>query len=249
MKTQIHWLTFSLSLFLFSIPCHSEELNTQEILAFSDRTRGGFKEGMEWNVKLYSVEDGETSEREFFVKSKLDNSYVESTSPQKFKGEVYIFNARTIWFYKTGLRKPIAISAKQKLSGVASNGDIASTNYVRDYSVTSHSSEKFNGEDCYLMHLKSKASDTTYDQIDYWISKKSKLGLKADFLSLSGKVMKTAVFKYDNKISYEGVNYPFVSEMKITDAKNSNLQSTLIYSPPHIKKHPDSLFNVNNLLR
>lgn len=227
----------------------AETVDTQKILEYSDRTRGGIKEGLEWTVKLNSVEEGDSTDREFFIKNKVDDSYVESKAPQKFKGEVFIFNGRTFWFFKPGLRKPVAISARQKLSGLASNGDIASTNYVRDYSATFTKMDNINNEECYLLRLKSKATDTTYDQIDYWISKQSGLALKADFLSLSGKTLKTAVFAYKNKVTYKGSTFPFVSEMKITDNKNKNNYSILAYTPPILKNHPASLFNVNNLLR
>lgn len=230
-------------------PGMAESIDVQKILQYSDRTRGGIDDGLEWSVILATTEDGETSKREFFVKNKLDDSYVESLTPQKYKGEIFIFNGRTIWYFKPGLRKPIAISSKQKLSGVASNGDIASTNYVRDYSANLERSETLEKEDCHVLHLKAKASDTTYDQITYWVSKKSGLAIKADFLSLSGKVMKTAFFAYKNSITYKGETYPFVSEMKIIDSKNGQNQSILVYSSPKIKKYSSSLFNVNNLVR
>lgn len=242
-------ILISSAFLLLAVPTLAETVNTKKILEYSDRTRGGIQEGLEWTVKLKSVDEGDTTEREFFIKNKVDDSYVESKAPQKFKGEVFVFNGRTFWFFKTGLRKPVAISARQKLSGVASNGDIASTNYVRDYIATYEKNEPINNEDCYLLHLKSKAPDTTYDQINYWISKKSGLALKADFLSLSGKVLKSAFFTYNNKIVYKGTTYPFVSEMKIVDSKNIQNQSILAYSPPKVKNHPASLFNVNNLLR
>ena len=239
--TLITMVTFSINA--------AETVDTNKILEYSDRTRGGIKEGLEWKVNLNSLDEGDKTEREFFVKNKVNDSYVESLTPKKNKGEVFVFNSRTIWFFKPGLRKPVAISARQKLSGVASNGDIASTNYVRDYAATFSKIEPINGEDCYLLNLKSKATDTTYDRINYWVSKKTGLALKADFQSLSGKTLKTAVFSYGNKVTYKGETFPFISEMKITDAKNIKNQSTLTYAIPTVKNHPDSLFNVNNLLR
>ncbi|MEY4615267.1 MAG: hypothetical protein RJB66_227 [Pseudomonadota bacterium] len=242
-------LLLTLSLLALSPLSLAETIDVQKILEFSDRTRGGIDEGLEWTVNLTTAEDGETSERRFFIKNKREDSFVESMAPQKYKGEVFVFNGRTIWFFKPGLRKPIAISSKQKLSGVASNGDIASTNYVRDYSGTFIKLEPIENEECYLLHLKSKANDTTYDQINYWVSKKSGLAIKSDFLSVSGKIMKTAFFKYQNKITYKNETYPFVSEMRIIDSKNSQNQSTLIYSSPKIRNHSTSLFNVNNLVR
>lgn len=227
----------------------SGEINTAKIMEYADRTRGAIPEGLEWNVKLSTTEDDDTTEREFFIQYKNNDSYVESKAPAKYKGEIYLFKGRSLWYFKPGLRAPISISARQKLSGPASNGDIASTNYSKDYTATFVKMDTFNNDDCYLLHLKSKADDTTYDQIHYWISKKSGLALKAEFLSLQGKALKSALFKYDNQLVYKGEKYPFINEMKITDAKNVKNQSTLTYTLPRVVKLTDSLFNVNNLKR
>ena len=59
-----------------------------------------------------------------------------------------LFNDRIIWFVKPGLRRPVSISARQRLSGDAANGDIASTNYARDYEGTLAGEEAVNGEPC-----------------------------------------------------------------------------------------------------
>lgn len=225
------------------------EINITKIIEYADRTRGAIPEGLEWIVKLSTVEDDESTEREFFIQYKNNDSYVESKAPAKYKGETYLFKGRSLWYFKPGLRAPISISARQKLSGPASNGDIASTNYGKDYTATFIKMETFNNDNCYLFHLKSKTDDTTYDQIHYWISKKSGLALKAEFLSLQGKPLKSALFKYDNELVYKGEKYPFINEMKITDAKNVKNQSTLSYTLPRVVKLPDSLFNVNNLKR
>ena len=106
------------------------------LLKASDQNRGGMAEGVSWNIKIESSEDGDTTVREFSVKAKDRDAHVEATSPARNKGEVFIFNDRNMWFFKPSLKKPVAISARQKLSGQAANGDIASTNYARDYTPT-----------------------------------------------------------------------------------------------------------------
>ncbi len=240
----------TIALLTFSVLSNAAEtVDVKKILDYSDRTRGGIKGGLEWDVTLQSWENDDESVREFKVKLKDNDSYVESLKPAKNKGEVMLFNTRSLWFYKPALSKPIAISARQKLTGVASNGDIASTAYARDYEGKFDKIEVINNEECYLLHLKSVAKDTTYDKIDYWISKKSGLGLKSNFLSLSGKIMKTASFVYKNKVKIDGKEYPFISEMTIVDAKNPKIKSVLTYNSPILKSQPDSLFKINNLIR
>ncbi len=239
--------------FVFGIGLLSQTLQAAEdpkaILEEADRARGGIKTGVSWKVKLDSTEDGDETSTTYKVRAAGNNAHVETVEPARSKGELFLFNDRTIWFYKPSLKKPVAISARQKLFGQAANGDIASTNYARDYEGKLVGEEKVSGEDCYVLELKASGEGTTYDGIKYWVSKKKKLGLKAEFLSLQGKVLKIAEFKYGNKIKYKGKSYDFVSEMKLMDANSKKNFSVMTYTQPATEDVPASLFNVNNLLR
>lgn len=248
MKSQVLHCALGLSLAISSLHALAAE-DPKTLLEQSDRARGGVKKGVSWKVKLDTTEDGDTSSTTYKVRSMTNNAYVEVIEPARSKGEVLLFNDRTIWFYKPSLKKPVAISARQKLSGQAANGDIASTNYARDYKGKIIGEEKVNGEDCYVLELKSVGEGTTYDGIKYWISKKKKLGVKADFLSLQGKPLKSAEFKYANSLKVDGKTFEFVSEMKIVDARNKKNVSVMTYTTPKMEASPASLFNANNLLR
>lgn len=223
--------------------------NANELLQQSDRSRGGLKGGLVWDITIDSVEDGNTTQRSFKVKARGDDALASATAPSRNKGEVFLFNNRTMWFYKPGLRKPVAISARQKLTGQAANGDIASTHYSRDYEGEVTGSEVVAGERAWVVELKAKNKDVTYDQIRYWISEKAKLGLKAEFLSLEGKVLKTATFEYGNSVQSEGAKLPFVSKMKIQDAKIAANHSTITYQQPTPAEIAPSTFNINNLVQ
>ena len=80
-----------------------------------------------------STENGESSNVTYEVKVLGTDALAEVKSPPRQKGELVLFNDRTLWFFKPGLRKPVNISPRQKLIGQAANGDIASTQYARDY--------------------------------------------------------------------------------------------------------------------
>jgi hypothetical protein len=220
-----------------------------DLLKASDQGRGGIQEGISWKAKILTVENNEESEREFFVQAKLDNAYVQAIAPARNKGEVYLFNDREMWFFKPSLKKPVAISSRQKLTGQAANGDIASTHYSRDYNATLEKTEQINGEKFHVLILKAKSSKMTYDQIRYWISDKDKLAKKAEFLTLQGQVFKLAEIEYNNFLLRDSKKYPFVSRLTISDAKFKNNKSTINYSDPKIENISDSLFKVNNLTR
>lgn len=220
-----------------------------DLLKTSDRARGGIKGGVVWDAKITTIEDSETSERTFSVKAKGDDAYVEALAPARNKGEVFLFNDRNMWFFKPSLRKPVSISARQKLSGQAANGDIASTNYARDYTPSVVGDEKLNGQDTKVLLLKAKSNQVTYDQIKYWVSKKDKLALKAEFMTLQGTPFKMATFEYKNTMNAEGKNFPFISKMTIQDSKFPDNKSTIEYTKPKAEELSSSLFSVNNLSR
>jgi len=236
-------------LLVFLMGLESQANLATDLLKAADKARGSLAQGLSWRIEIVTTEDGETSTREFSVRARDVDAYVEALAPARNKGEVYLFNDRTMWFFKSSLKKPVAISARQKLTGQASNGDIASTNYARDYTATLEKTETLNGEKVHVLLLKAKSNNLTYDQIRYWISDQRKKGVKAEFLTLQGKPFKKAAFEYKNKILIDGSSLDFVSQMTITDAQFEESRSVIKYFDPKAATHPKTLFNVNNLSR
>jgi hypothetical protein len=221
-----------------------------QLLAESDRARGALSDGLAWTVKLEDLKDGKKSERTYRVRARGDDALVETLEPPRQRGELMLFNGRTIWFFKPGLHSPISLSAKQRLAGQASNGDIAATNYARDYTATSSVAEAVGGIDATRLELQARASDATYDRIRYWISG-AKLGVKAEFLAVSGKVYRVARFRYENRLELNGKKFDFISRTEIKDAarEGSSDVTTLTYTGVHPENCPPGMFNVNNLMR
>jgi hypothetical protein len=232
-------------------PCASADdaPSATKLLQASDRARGSLQMGITWTIKVESVENDDRTERQYIVKARGNDAYVEALAPARIKGETYLFNDRTIWYYKPGLRSPVSLSTRQRLTGQAANGDIASTNYAHDYDGSVVGQDKTEGEDTYKLELKAKANNVTYDRIRYWVSVSRTQAVKAEFLTAKGSVFKIATFAYGNKGSIDGVEYDFVSRMTITDAAFPKNVTVISYSSIRAEKHPESIFNVNNLVR
>ncbi len=239
--------TLLLTLLLSSLTASADQ--AFDLLKASDEGRGSVQDGIQWKIKIQTTEDEESTSREFFVKAKDHDAYVEATAPARNKGEIYIFNDRNMWFFKPSLKKPVSISARQKLTGQAANGDIASTHYARDYTPTIEKTDTINGEKVHVLLLKAKSNNLTYDQIRYYISDKTHLAVKADFLNLQGQAFKIGVMEYKNTLKTKGRTIPFISQLLITDAKFSKNKSSINYESPKLESVSDSLFNVNNLSR
>ena len=215
---------------LFSAP------DPATLLQEADRARGGHLPGLTWELDILSRDGEEQEQHSLFLQSHLRNTRVEYTAPAKSKGQLVLMRDRNMWFSRPGLQKPVPISPRQRLSGQASNGDIASTDYSGDYAATLASEETIAGDRCAVLDLTAKSKNTTYDRIRYWVSIDRKVGVKADFLTVSGKRFKSATFEYNNRIHFEGRSYPFVSRMVITDAINPAAVSVLSYRDVRVKK-------------
>jgi len=232
---------------VFTLPL-SAEMSPKEMLSKADEARGNL-EGIEWKIKIVSIERGRTQKRTLIVKARDFNSLAAFTAPAKVKGQKVLMIDRNMWFIKPGLRKPVPISPRQKLMGQASNGDIASTNYSGDYTVEKASQESINGEDCYLFDLVASNKKVTYDRIRYWVSRERLVGVQAEFFTVSGKMFKSATFEYENSVTVNGKARPFISKMVITNAVISKDVTTMTYSNARIRRIPDSAFNLNLLMR
>ncbi len=219
------------------------------LLLDSDRARGGLEGGVTWVVEIESTEDGVATRRTMRVRARGVDALAETTAPPRNKGEIILFNDRSLWFVKPGLRRPVSISARQRLQGEAANGDIASTNYARDYAATVVGENTIGGEPAWKLDLAAKRSDVTYDKISYWISKRRHLGLKAEFLTVGGDLFKTATFEYGNRVRISGEPSEFLSRMTIRDAMGAGNVTVLTITAPKAETHPPSLFNINNVVR
>ncbi len=248
---RIAFILFGLLVLLYGITkvVYGADLSLREILRHADQARGNLG-GIVWNITITANEDGEKESRGMTVKVKRNNTLAKFTSPASMNDRLVLMVDRNMWFIRSGLKKPVSLSPRQKLLGDAANGDIASTNYVEDYAATLIGEEPVRGEPCYVLDLKATNKSVTYDRIKYWVSKERLVGVKAEFYTLSGKLFKTAEFKYDNRVKINnGEDAPFVSELIIRDAIQKDRVTTMTYSHIRVEPIPDSTFNLNVLVR
>ncbi len=230
------------------VPPVMADMGPKEILAKADEARGN-AEGMEWEIDIASIEGGRQQERVIRVTARTFNSLAEFLAPANVKGQKVLMLDRNMWFMKPGVSKAVPISPRQKLIGLAANGDIASTNYAGDYKVAHTGEDVFNGDACYVFDLDAIDQKATYDHIKYWISKRRLAGIKAEFYTVSGKMFKTATFEYEHNVSIDNNPRPFISKMVITSAVMKEDVTTMRYRKIAFKRVPDSTFNLNLLLK
>lgn len=236
------------SLFIFAVSgAVMAAPDAHSILKDSDQARGGGLPGIVWEIKLQS-RDGERNDepQRILVKAVDDSSIAETQEPVRFKGSKILQVERNMWMTRPGLSKPIPISPRQRMSGQASNGDIAATNYAGDYDAQLGATENVDGDPCYVLDLNAKHKRATYDKIRYWVSVKRVVGIKAEFYSVSGKLLKTARFEYGNTIEHDGKRIPFISRMTIRDAL-IDAETVMEFGTVKVKKIAASEFDLGQM--
>ena len=236
-------LTFSVG--ALAAPAASTDLDVEALLRDADRARGGDLPGLSWTIAIDSHDEDRDDHQVMIAQAHDRKTRVDFVAPAKIKGQSVLMLARNMWFMKPGLQKPVPISPRQRLLGQAANGDIAATDYAGDYSARAAGEEVIDGERCVVLELVAREKNTTYDRIRYWVSLARKVGVKAEFYTVSGKHFKTATFAYGNRIDYDGKQIPMVSRMTIHDALQAANVTTMSYSDVSVRRIDAAVFQLN----
>ena len=119
--------------------------------------------------------------------------------------------------------------------------------YAYVFGVSMMNCEKFDGDiarmKADILELTAKHKRTTYDRIRYWVSVKGETALKAEFYSLSNRLLK--VCKYENFQTMEGRPRP--TRLVMEDALKAGNVSVLEYNSMKLRDLPDKIFTKDYL--
>ena len=212
--------------------------DAEALLKRSDSYRNGWPSYV-LKVKITNYESGKSDEEKLYEVSQkgTEKTYVEFLSPRE-KGEHLLMLGDDMWVYLPDTSRPIRITPLERLSGDASNGDVARTNYAADYTPVYLRTEKAGTEDCYVLDLAAKRKGATYQRILYWIRVQDARPVKAEFYLTSGKHIKSATFDEFSVVG--GRNQ--LRRMTLYDEIRHYSHSVLEYSGIAPRDLPDKLF-------
>ena len=209
-----------------------------DLLKRSDAYRNGWPSFIT-HVKITNYESGKPDEEELYEVSQkgTDRTYVEFMSPRE-KGRHLLMLTDDMWIYLPDTSRPVRITPLERLSGDASNGDVARTNYAVDYSPALARTEKVGNTECFVLDLTAKRKGATYQRILYWIRVEDARPVKAEFYLTSGKHIKSATF--DDYANFDG--RLLLHKLTLYDEIRHNSRSVLEYSGSVPRTLPDKLF-------
>jgi outer membrane lipoprotein-sorting protein len=224
----------------------AQALSAQEILRRADEVRFP-QEGFEVSVRIRTTENGRAGEARLLkVLSKgNENTAVLTVEPATDRGQILLMKGRELWVFLPRVSQPVRLSLAQRLVGQVANGDLARANFAGDYVPALVGSEREGNEHLYVLELVAADAGVTYQKVRYWIRQKNFWPHKAEFYSLSGRLLKTC--RYEEFRAFGGKVRP--TRLVMADALRQGEQSTLEYSGLKLRDLPDRIFTKEYLRR
>lgn len=216
----------------------------QNILQKADQIRFP-RESFQVDVSISTTAPDQSEEaREYRVLSKgNENSVVMTTAPASERGQILLMKGRDLWVFMPEVSQPIRLSLSQRLTGQVANGDLARANFAGDYNPTILRTDTIDGEKYYVLELIGVDRSVTYHKVLYWVQQSNFWPYRAEFYSLSDRLLKTA--RYENFLPILGKHRP--TRLVMTDALRTGEVSILTYSGMKLRDLPDKIFTKDYL--
>jgi len=211
----------------------------REIVQKADEVRFP-TQGFEVGVLIRNFEGKEATEaREYKVLSKGNqNTIVMTLQPASERGQILLMKERDLWLFLPEVSQPVRLSLAQRLTGLVANGDIARANFSGDYAPRLLGLEKIGDQEYYVLDLVAVDRTVTYQRVKYWVGRASYAPFKAEFYSLSDRLLKTCT--YDNLRQLGGRVRP--ARLVMVDALRSESRSEMDYMDMKTRELPDKVF-------
>jgi outer membrane lipoprotein-sorting protein len=220
--------------------------SAEEILRRADEIRFP-QEGFEVLVRIRTAEPGQVAdERLYKVLSKgNENSLVMTLEPAAERGQILLMKGRDLWLYLPRVSQPVRLSLAQRLTGQVANGDVARANFAGDYAPSLAGVQKVEGDLLHVLELKAVDRKVTYPRVRYWVRQKDYRPYKAEFYSLSGRLLKTCFYQDFRNLG--GRVRP--TRLVMQDALQKDTESIMFYSELKLRDLPDEIFTKEYLRR
>jgi outer membrane lipoprotein-sorting protein len=248
----IHFNRYLLAILVLvaAIPfsCQAEEPGddglAKSILEKSDEIRFP-SEGFQVDISIVNAKPGQDAEnRKYRVLSKgNENTVVMILEPASERGQIMLMKGRDLWIFMPDVSQPIRLGLAQRLTGEVSNGDLARANFVGDYAPKLVRHEKLDGEEHHVLELMAVDRGVTYHRVMLWVNQADYRPRKAEFYSLSNRLMKTC--NYENFQMMAGKRRP--TRLVMEDALKPGERSIMEYGQMKLRDLPDKVFSKDYL--
>lgn len=243
-KKSLHYLFTVIFLSVTVTAAESSTELAQSILEKADQIRFP-RESFQVDINITTTTPDQPADmRKYRVLSKgNENSVVMTTEPASERGQILLMKGRDLWIFMPDISQPIRLSMSQRLTGQVANGDLARANFAGDYNATILRTDTIDGEKYYVLELTGVDRSVTYHKVLYWIRQSNFWPYRAEFYSLSDRLLKTS--RYEDFRMILGKQRP--TRLVMEDALRKGEVSVLEYSEMKLRDLPDKIFTKDYL--
>jgi outer membrane lipoprotein-sorting protein len=172
-----------------------------------------------------------------------DKTLVITTAPPADRGQILLMLGRDLWVYLPNISQPIRLPLSQRLTGQVANGDLARANFTGDYTPKILRTETIDKQRYYVLELTAVDRSVTYHRVLYWVNRNNSRPYKAEFYTLSGRLIKSCLYQKFSIMA--GELRP--TRLVMTDASHIGEQSVLQYNDLQVRDMPDKYFTKDYL--
>ena len=239
-----------------SFPVLAEPLKAQAIVDAADKARNP-QEPFQMTMTLVNYVHGKAQDSVTLgIQAKIDpqtrqfRNLVRYLAPPRDEGKLVLLDASKMWFYDPASKTSIRISAQQRLTGQASNGDVLTVNLAHDYTAKLSGEETIKDADhqerkAWHLDLAAATGDAVYNRLECWVEQGTYRAIKAKFYADSGRLLKIAYYRAFADVL--GGTRP--TETVIIDAVDSSLVTTVNAGDFREQEIPDAWFQRDYLPR
>ncbi|MHB8878719.1 MAG: outer membrane lipoprotein-sorting protein, partial [Myxococcaceae bacterium] len=126
------------------------------------------------------------------LKSENDKFRIWFNEPAAVKGQEMLRSGENLWVYLPNLKRATRVANRDSFQGGDfNNADVLRVNYAADYTGKVSPSEV---PDTWLVELKAKNPNTSYDAIKLWVRKPDFMPVKGQYFGTSGQMIRSAEF-------------------------------------------------------
>ncbi|MFZ5572652.1 MAG: outer membrane lipoprotein-sorting protein [Thermodesulfobacteriota bacterium] len=227
-----------------------------EIVAAADAVRNPGKP-FRLTVSLLEYREGRPRDKMLLtVYSKEDpnsgqyRSLIRFREPPRDENKLMLKNGNILWFYDPASKSSVRMSPQQRLMGQASNGDVVTVNFHKDYRAGKEGEEIITDADrkqrrCHKLRMEALNDAVTYFRIEYWVDTGNYQPVKGKFYSESDRLLKIAYYRgYQEQL---GKIRP--TEVIIIDGVDNKLVTKMNYSDYRFHDIPEDWFQKEYLPR
>lgn len=248
----IRWIALAVALIFPAIGAAEEAApSADEALAASIVQKADLvrfpAEGFEVGITISTMTPGGSGDaRKYRVLSKgNENTVVLTTEPASERGQIMLMKGHDLWIFLPTVSQPVRLPLAQRLTGAVANGDLARANFAGDYKPQLLRTEKVDGETMYVLELVAVDRSVTYHRVLYWVRQSNHWPHKAEFYSLSDRLLKTCLYQKFERMA--GRVRP--TRLAMQDALRLGEESVLEYADMKLRDLPDKIFTKDYLKR